>query len=90
MIAQTVHTTGVNVEGVLAIGVELTIILTFFAAIITFLVRRGITDAVRVAMEPIEARLDEHDNRLSRLEGMEEGKRMAIAQAGVSTTQVTP
>lgn len=81
----TVHTTGVNIEGVLANVVAITIILTFFAGVIIWLIKRSIADAVREAMIPIEKRLDDHDTRIARLEGIEEGKRIATDMAGVTT-----
>ena len=81
----TVHTTGVNIEGILANAVAVTIILTFFAGLIIWLIKRSISDAVREAMIPIEKRLDNHDTRIARLEGMEQGKRDAVAAAGVSS-----
>lgn len=89
MLAVVVHTTGVNLEGVLAIVVAMTIILTFFTGVLVWLVKRSIADAVRDAMAPIEKRIDDHDTRIARLEGVNEGRRQAVAAAGV-TTKLTP
>jgi hypothetical protein len=80
----TVHTTGVNLDSVLANAVALTIIIGFFAAIIVRLVKRSIQDAVNDAMQPIVKRIDDHDTRIAHLEGVEQGKAYAIAAAGVS------
>jgi predicted nucleic acid-binding protein len=88
-----VHTTGVNWDGVLANVASITVILGVFGAVIIRSIKRSIkdevSDVVATQVTPlltkIQARLDGHDTRLARLEGVEEGKRQAIAQAGVTT-----
>ena len=80
----TVHTTGINPDGLLANAVSILIIVGFFTGLIIRLVKRSIGDEVSKAMAPIVKRLDEHETRLARLEGVEAGKRYAIAAAGVS------
>ncbi len=75
-----------NYEGVLANVVAITVILTFFAGIIVWLIRRSISDAVAVALKPIEEDIKDHDTRIARLEGVEEGKRYAVDAAAVTTT----
>ena len=85
----TVHTNGINIEGVLANAVALTVILTFFGGIVVWLIRRSITDSVRDAMFPTVERLNEHDRRITRLEGVEEGKRLAVSQARLTSSEPT-
>jgi predicted nucleic acid-binding protein len=83
----------VNLDGVLANVASITVILAAFAAVIVKSIKRSIKDEIeKVVAEKvtpvlvrIQSRLDEHDTRLARLEGVEEGKKQAIAQAGVST-----
>lgn len=90
----TVHTTGVNWEG---IAVNAAIIVGGVAIIARFLanslrrtIQQEITEIVHKEVSPkleaIDNQLKVHDTRLARLEGIEEGKRQAIDQAGVSRT----
>ena len=93
MIAVVVHTTGVNWDGVLANVASITIILGAFAAVIVRSIKRSIVETVEgviskkvtPVLESIQNELKQHDTRLARLEGVEEGKRQAVAQAGVTT-----
>lgn len=93
MFLVTVHTTGVNVDGVLANAVAIIIIVGFFTGIIVKLIKRSIGEAVRTVIEAevtpilnqIRDELKQHDTRLARLEGVEEGKRYALDAAGVTT-----
>lgn len=95
MIAQTVvHTTGVNWSAVLANVASITVILGAFGAILLRSFRRNIQEAIeRIIHDEVTPKLDEisttlrdHDTRIARLEGVEEGKKQAIAQAGITTT----
>lgn len=91
--AQVVHTTGVNIDGVLANVASITIIMGAFGALLLRQFKRSIRDTVSdviatevtPALTRIQARLDLHDTRIAHLEGVEEGKRQAVAAAGVST-----
>lgn len=87
-----VHTTGVNWDGVLANVASITVILVAFGAVIVRSIKRSIRDEVAAVIDDrvtptltrIQARLDGHDTRIARLEGVEDGKRQAIAAAGVT------
>lgn len=93
MIGEVVHTTGVNIEGVLANVMAISVILSGASALIIRTIKRSIKDTVCdvVAQEvtpvltEIKNELRLHDTRIARLEGVEEGKRQAVAAAGVST-----
>lgn len=92
--ATVVHTTGINWDGVLANVASITVILAAFGAIIVRSIKRSISDTVNdaitkkvtPALDAIGVTLQTHDTRIARLEGVEEGKRQAIAAAGVTTT----
>lgn len=94
VVGTTVHTTGINVEGLLTTLASITILLGFFSTIIVRMLKRSIKDTVeQVVAEKvtpvlvsIQAELKDHDTRIARLEGIEEGKRQAIAAAGVTHT----
>lgn len=89
----TVHTTGINYEGVLANVTSITVILGLFGAFIVRSIKRSIKDEVASVihsevtplLNEIKNELRLHDTRIARLEGVEEGKRMANAAAGVTT-----
>jgi hypothetical protein len=93
MLSVVVHTTGVNWDGVLANVASITVILGVFAAVVARNIKRAIKDEIRSvissdvtpALEKINTQIQKHDTRIARLEGVEEGKKQAIAQAGVST-----
>jgi len=93
LFAVTVHTTGVNIDGVLANVASITIIMGAFGALLLRAFKRSIKDEIQdVIAKEVVPKLDEitlqlrlHDTRIARLEGVEEGKKQAIAQAGVST-----
>lgn len=95
MFLTTVHTTGVNWDGVLANVASITVILGAFGALLLRAFKKSIKDEIASVIEAkvspvlnsIQARLDNHDTRLARIEGIEEGKRQAIAAAGVSTKE---
>lgn len=97
MIAIVVHTTGINWQGVLANVSSITVILGVFSAVIARSVKRAIKDEIHAviatdvtpALSEINETIRKHDTRIARLEGMEEGKRQAIAQAGVTTGGAT-
>lgn len=88
-----VHTTGVNWDGVLANVASITVILGAFGALLLRAFKKSIKDEIASVIHSevtpiltsIQARLDDHDTRLARIEGIEEGKKQAIAAAGVST-----
>lgn len=92
-IGTTVHTTGVNFDGVLANVASITVILGVFGAIVVRSIKRSIKDEVAdvihsevtPVLNEIKNELREHDTRIARLEGVEEGKRQAVAAAGVTT-----
>jgi hypothetical protein len=93
MLGVAVHTTGVNWDGVLANVASITVVLSVFGAVIVKLMRNSIKDQITaVVRDEVTPKLDRlsdsisgHDTRIARLEGMEEGKRQAIAAAGVTT-----
>lgn len=95
MIATTVvHTTGVNWDAVLANVASVTVILAAFGALVVRSIKRSVKDQIEDVIAKqvtpqlalIANDLKRHDTRISRLEGIEEGKRQAIAAAGVTTT----
>jgi hypothetical protein len=94
-----VHTTGVNIDGVLANAVAVTVILAFLGTIVIWVLRnaqREITrttikaeiapvlndinnqfQEIKIQLTSITTVLTNLDTRVSRLEGIEEGKRQA-------------
>jgi hypothetical protein len=92
VLANTVHTTGVNIDGVLANVASITVIMGAFGALLLRQFKRSIQDTVTdiisskvtPSLEEIKSELKRHDTRIARLEGIEEGKRQAVAQAGVT------
>jgi hypothetical protein len=101
MFATQVHTTGINVQGLLATVASLTIIVTaivgFFARWLIKSFRTNVSEAVQAiidakvvpVLKEIHVTLSEHDTRLARLEGIEQGKRQAFNQATLTTTPPT-
>jgi hypothetical protein len=97
MIAVTVHTTGINWDGLLANTASILVIVALFAGLIARSVNRSVTDSVRKVitsdvtptLERLEAALSAHDTRIARLEGIEQGKRYALDAAGVTTSPPT-
>lgn len=91
--ATTVHTTGVNIDGVLANVASITVILGVFGAFVVRSIKRSIKDEisevlhkeVMPVLDEIKDELRKHDTRIARLEGVEEGKKQAVAMAGVTT-----
>jgi hypothetical protein len=93
IVGTTVHTTGVNVEGLLTTLASITILLGFFSTLIVRMLKRSVKDTVEQVvadkvtpiLAEIRVELKDHDTRIARLEGIEEGKRQAIAAAGVTS-----
>lgn len=93
MFVVTVHTTGVNIDGVLANVASITIIMGAFGALLLRSFKRSIRDTVtdvidsevKPVLDQIQTSLRDHDTRIARMEGIEEGKRQAVAQAGLSS-----
>lgn len=93
LFAAAVHTTGINWDGVLANVASITVVLGVAATAIIRNIRRSIKDQIESVvdkkvtpvLEHIEGTLSRHDTRITRLEGIEEGRRSAIAQAGVTS-----
>ena len=79
----TVHTTGVNVDGILANAAAVTIIVGAFFALINRSVRQGIREEIRNEIESevlpqlrsINLKLNQHDTDIAWLKGLEEGRR---------------
>jgi ABC-type antimicrobial peptide transport system permease subunit len=75
---------------------SISVILGVFAAFIVRSIKRSIVDTVTAVIDKevkpildlIQRELKDHDTRIARLEGVEEGKRQAVAAAGVSTNKV--
>jgi uncharacterized membrane-anchored protein YhcB (DUF1043 family) len=95
MFSVVVHTTGVNWDGVLANVASITVILGVFGALVVRSIKRSIKDEVTSVianevspkLDSINSQIQKHDTRIARLEGMEEGRKQAVAQAGVSTKE---
>jgi hypothetical protein len=98
-----VHTTGINWDSILAIGSELVVILGVFGAILRRVFRQSVHDEIDSVVGPLlkkineqldslTDRLDLHDIQIAHLQGVEEGKRQAIGQAGLTsgTAEKTP
>jgi hypothetical protein len=89
--AASVHTTGVNIEGILANTVALVVILTAFTTFIIKMVNKSIkaavvsvvTNEVTPVLKEINDQLKAHDTRIAKLEGIEVGRRYAVDAAGV-------
>lgn len=89
-----VHTTGINLDAVLANAVAISVILGAGSTFVVRTVKRSITSAVGVAIDEkvtpqlaeITGELRRHDTRIAHLEGVEEGRRQAVAAAGVTKT----
>jgi hypothetical protein len=87
VIGVTVHTTGVNWDGVLANVAALSIILGFFGTLIVRSIRQSIADQINNQVTPkldeIRNEVKAHDTRIARLEGIEQGRRSALDAAGI-------
>ena len=89
----TVHTTGVNWEGVLTVVASITVVLTAFTGLIMrsmkSAIRSEIHDVIALDVSPIlveiQNELKQHDTRIARLEGVEEGKQYVVRAANVTT-----
>ena len=95
-VVHTVHTTGINYQSLIAVGAEVRVIVAAFAGLIARSVRGSVRheihevlrEDVTPALENIRdeqriqaGELKLHDTRIAKLEGIEEGKRQAVAQA---------
>lgn len=87
LLTQTVHTTGVNVDGALATAVLVVTLMSPVFVVTIFILRSFIKQAVDKALEPIYIRLNQYGVAIARLEGVEEGRRQAVAAAGITTNQ---
>ena len=104
MIGITVHTTGVNWEGVLtnsalisaAVGTLVTLLARSIRranrdnieAVITQAVARDITPKfaeINSTLHEMQQTTNNHSTRIARLEGIQEGRKMTVAEAGVTT-----
>lgn len=94
----TVHTTGINWQGILTNVASITIIVGAMLAYVIRTVKSSIKEQIQAviktditpALDAIQDELKIHDTRIARLEGVEEGKRYAVAAAGVTTTSPVP
>ena len=90
-----VHTTGINWQQLLltvaAIAGIVSLVGGYVGRSITKNVKQTIREIIASDVTPIlntiRGELAEHDTRLARLEGIEEGKHQAIAAAAVTTTK---
>lgn len=81
--ALTVHTTGVNIDGILANAAAVTVIVGAFFALINRSVRQSIREEIRSEIKAevlpelaaINATLRRHDSDIAWLKGLEEGRR---------------
>lgn len=95
ILAVTVHTTGVNIDGVLANVASITVIMGAFGALLLRSFKRSIKDTVtsvidaevKPVLDQIQDMLRDHDTRIARIEGIEEGKKYAVAAAAVTTNK---
>lgn len=100
VLAQAVHTTGVNWVSVVTVVSSITAVLVVFTAVLNRSFKRALRDQITVVvgdlvtpilnefradLEGHDARLNAHDAQIARLEGVEEGKKIATAMAGVTT-----
>lgn len=89
-----VHTTGINWSAVITISGSVTLMVSVVGAVLVRIFTRSVGDQIDNALDAkVTPRLDafghqlsDLDRRTSRLEGVEEGKKQAIAAAGVTTT----
>lgn len=96
MVGAAVHTTGVNWETVLANVASITVIIGAFGALVLRVLRRSIKDEIHSViasdvtpiLNGIRTEIRDHDTRIARMEGVEEGKRQAVAQTAVSQSGV--
>lgn len=90
LLAETVHTTGVNWDGII---VNAGVITTAISLIGAYFVRRinnswaaNTQKIVDSALKPILATLKAHGERIAYLEGVESGKKQVVSEAGLSKT----
>jgi hypothetical protein len=89
----TVHTTGINVQGLLTNVASIVIIVGAMLAYVVKTVKTSIREQIeyvikhdiKPVLDEIQATLISHDTRIAHLEGVEEGKKYAVAAAGVTT-----
>ena len=90
----TVHTSGINWDGVLGNAAATIVIIGTFAALIVRIIRRSIKDEIHDVItseivpqiKGLSQRVDLHDTDIARLKGIEEGKALAVAQAGLPSS----
>lgn len=90
-----VHTTGVNLEGVLANVVAITVIISFIGAVVGWALKNAFKEIVRATIRhevtPLLTEIKDDlegmgediqglDTRVARLEGVEAGKQFAMAE----------
>jgi hypothetical protein len=94
MISTVVHTTGVNWDAILVNASAVLVIVATFSGILNKVLSRSITDKVKdvikadvtPVLDQIQTSLRDHDTRLARIEGIEEGKRQLTAQSKLTST----
>ena len=101
MIFADVHTTGINWQGLFANVASITVVIVTVGAVLARLVKRNVSDSVRDVvtaevkpvldaiqnqLDNLDRRVNTHDMVLAHLSGVEDGKRLAIGQAGLHTT----
>lgn len=95
MIAQTVHTTGINWQSLLvtvaAIAGIISIVGGYVVRSLSKTTKETILQVIASEVTPvlteIQGTLRNHSTRIAKLEGIEEGKAQAIAAAAVTTTK---
>jgi len=95
MLATTVHTTGVNWDGILANAAAVIVIFSAFGAIFLRAIKSAIKSEVTTVIDneilpklnDIQVLIRNHDTRIAKLEGVEEGKRYAVDAASVTTAE---
>ena len=65
------------------------ILLTPLFGLTIFILRSFISQAVTKALEPIWSKLNSHSEAIARLQGVEDGRKQAVAAAGITTTGPT-
>ena len=96
MLATAVHTTGVNIDGLVANVASLTVVIGAFGAVLLKLINRSIEDKIKIIVREAVAEvrteidahqviLDAHAVAIAKLEGIQVGKRLALDEMAQSS-----
>jgi hypothetical protein len=98
LVAQVVHTTGVNWDSILAIGVEIIIIVGALFGVLTRVLKLELKDTVEKQVAPLFGEIkrqlqeirndvDSHSTAIARLEGFQDGRQTYQKQLDQSRRQ---